>query len=895
MGVVDQAELDAVRTDGGLIHLRPVRESDRDALQDLNKRASDRSIYLRFFSLSRYAADSYLDTLLRPASADHQALAACLGDEIVGVAAFERVPPVSAEVALLVDDADQHAGIGTLLLEHLASIARHQGIRHFVAEILSENAGMIKVLRDLGYPFTSDEDHGVLEIVFDLEAGPQVVNAIDERERVADVASLRPVLAPRSVAVVGASDRPRSVGHEVLRNILDGGFTGTVHVVNPHHDVVLGVPSVASAAELPAAPDLAIVAVPAAAVADVVRACGKRGARGVLLLSSGFGEVGTAGKAQQDEVLAIARRYGMRLVGPNCLGVLNTDPSVRLNATFAPLPMQPGGLGLVSQSGALGIAVLEAAERCGMGISQFVSVGNKADISSNDLLLEWERDERTSVIALYVESFGNPGKFARIARRVSRRKPIIAIKAGRSPAGKRAGQSHTAAAASSDVVVDALFTQAGVLRVNTMAQMLDVARVLTGQPLLRGPRVAVFGNAGGPEILAADAAVAAGLTVAPLDDATAELIRRAVPTAASCQNPIDLGAGVQPAPVGEALRIVLASAEIDAVLVVLTETLVAAPAEVLDAVASAAADGGKPVVVTQVGGEPRSLPPTGTQPGLPVFEFPEPAAAALGLAWRYAGIRSAPADEAVRPDGIDLDGARALVSGLLPAQPQWLGPQDAVRLLDRYGIPMCPQRIVADADAAAHAANEVGYPVAVKITGAVHKSDVGGVQLGVVDEAGVRKAFDAVRVASPKGTPVLIQPMIPAGFELIVGAVADPQFGPVVMVGAGGVLADLLADRTFRLTPLASSDAEQMINRLRIAPVLDGYRGSPAVSRAAVYDLLQRVSALAEDLPELAELDLNPVVCRGEELVVVDAKVRLAPARTTPDAELRQLRGPSGG
>jgi acyl-CoA synthetase (NDP forming)/GNAT superfamily N-acetyltransferase len=891
MTVIEFVGVDAVRADGGLVHIRPVRVTDRAALRALNANASDRAIYLRFFSANRGTADVYLDALLRPAAAQHQALVAIVGDEIVGVAALEGVDPVSAEVALLIDDAHQHEGIGTLLLEYLASVARHVGFARFVADVLAENGGMLRVFRDLGFEVRSSSEQGLVRIEFDLYPGPGVLAASDVREQAADAASLRPLLAPRSIAVIGAGNRPKSVGHQVLRNILAGGFSGTVHVVNPRHDAVLGIRSVPSAIDLPIAPDLAIAAVPASQLLKVVRDCGERGARGVLILTAGFGETGEAGRALQDEALVIARRYGMRLIGPNCLGVLNSDPAVRLNATFAPLPMDQGGLGLVSQSGALGIAVVVAAQRSGLGISQFVSIGNKADVSGNDLLLAWEHDARTSVIALYLESFGNARKFARIARRVSRNKPIIAIKAGRSAAGQRAGQSHTAAAASSDAVVDALFIQAGVLRVDTMTDMLDVARVLADQPVPAGPRLAIIGNSGGPEILAADAASAAGLTVAPLAAKTIALLREAAPNAASVQNPIDLGASAQPKEIAAALRILLAAAEVDSVLTVFTETLVADVHAVMDTIATAAAASPKPVAATHVGGEPRSLPQAETGHRVPVFVFPEPAAAALGRAWQYAQIRSRKPIEVATDSDVDVEGARSLVRELLADNAEWLGAEDSARLLIRYDIPLCPQRVVATADDAAAAAREFGYPVAVKLAGGtVHKSEVGGVRLGLQDESELRAAFTTVMAAAAGATGALIQPMIDSGVEMILGAVQDPQFGPVVMIGAGGVLADLLADRGFRLAPLAEDEAAELIDGLRMAPLLDGYRGRPMVSRAALSTLLARLSRLAEDLPEVAEIDLNPVICRGDEIVVVDAKVRLAPARPGPDPLLRQLR-----
>jgi acyl-CoA synthetase (NDP forming)/GNAT superfamily N-acetyltransferase len=877
------SEYDAVRMDGGLVHIRPAVPADEPALIALDHRVSDRSIYYRFFTVSRHTADTYVDRLLRPSKADHRALVALIGSDIVGVASFERLTDAAAEIAVLIDDQAQHKGIGTLLIEHLADVARRCGITRFVADVLAANTAMIDVIGQLGFAVTSRTEDGTVHLTLDLDRSPTLLEAIDSRDRAADVASLHPLLCPHSVAVIGAGTRPRSVGHEVLRNILDGGFTGTIDVVNPHRDSVLGVPSVPSARDLPTAPDLAIVAVPAAQVLDVIMACGERGARGILLLTAGFGELGEAGETQQRAVLRAARRYGMRLIGPNCLGLVNPDPAVRLNATFAPVTLRAGGLGLVSQSGALGIAVLAAAERRGLGLSQFVSVGNKADVSGNDLLLAWERDDRTQVIALYLESFGNPRKFARIARRVSRAKPIIAIKSGRSAAGQRAGRSHTAAAASADTVVDALFRHAGVLRVDTMEQMLDVAQLLTDQPLPEGPRVAIIGNSGGPEILAADAADAAGLAIVELDESTRERLRQTVPTAASSQNPVDLGAAAQPADAAAALRVLLASAEVDAVITVITETSVADLNQILAAISEAAE--GKPVVAVHVGGATKALG------RLPVYAFPEPAAKALGLAWRYAAIRR-PETPVLTPDpAIDIDGARALVADRLATGASWLDPADTARLLVRYGIPMCPQRIVPDVDGAIIAAAELGYPLAVKLArGPVHKTEAHAVMLSIENEAALRSAVSAVQSVALRERDVLIQPMVKPGTELIVGAMQDPQFGPVVMVGAGGVLADMIADRQLRLTPLTAEDADDMISCLRTAPLLDGYRGRPVIFRSAIRELLVRVATLIDDLPQVAELDLNPVICSGgDDIVVVDAKVRVATSPPMPDAVARQL------
>jgi acyl-CoA synthetase (NDP forming)/RimJ/RimL family protein N-acetyltransferase len=875
---------DAVRTDGGLVHIRPAVPADEAALIALDHRASDRSIYYRFFAVSRHAADTYVERLLRPSGADHRALVALIGGDIVGVASFERLTDTSAEIAVLIDDQAQHKGIGTLLIEHLADMARQCGVTRFVADVLAANTAMIDVIRQLGFAVASRTEDGTVHVTLELDQSPTLLEAIDNRDRAADVASMHPLLYPRSVAVIGAGNRPRSVGHEVLRNILDGGFTGTVHVVNPHRDAVLGVASVPSARDLPTAPDLAIIAVPAGQVPDVVLACGKRGARGIVLLTAGFGELGEAGESQQRVVLTAARQYSMRLIGPNCLGLVNPDPTVRLNATFAPVTLRPGGLGLVSQSGALGIAVLAAAGRRGLGLSQFVSVGNKADVSGNDLLLAWERDERTKVIALYLESFGNPRKFARIARRVSGTKPIIAIKSGRSAAGQRAGRSHTAAAASADTVVDALFRHAGVLRVDTMEQMLDVAQLLTDQPLPDGPRVAIIGNSGGPEILAADAADAAGLAIVDLPELTRERLQEAVPTVASTQNPVDLGAAAQPADVAAALRILLDTAEVDAVITVITETSVADLDEIIDAISETAE--GKPVIAVHVGGATRSLR------RLPVYAFPEPAAKALGLAWRYATIRKRETPVVTPVPAIDVDGAATLILDQLATGASWLGPSDTARLLVRYGIPMCPQRIVPDVDGAIAAAAELGYPLAVKLArGPVHKTGAHAVVLNIENETALRSAVIAVQSVALRERDVLIQPMVNPGTELIVGALQDPQFGPVVMVGAGGVLADMIADRQLRLAPLGTEDADDMVSRLRTAPLLDGYRGREVISRSAIRELLVRVARLIDDLPQVAELDLNPVICSGgDDMIVVDAKVRIATPPRMPDAIARQLR-----
>jgi acyl-CoA synthetase (NDP forming)/GNAT superfamily N-acetyltransferase len=894
-------ETDAVRSDGGLVQLRLLTAQDRAAILALDDRCSDRSIYLRFFSVSRHTADSYVKRLLRPAALDHAALVASIGGQVVGVAGYELLDETvaraglggDAEFALLVDDQHQHLGIGTLLVEHLASLARQRGVARFIADVLAENRPMTGLLRELGFTLDSAYDAEMVRYVFGLELDDRAVAAIGGREGRADARSLRALLSPRSIAVIGAGEHPHSVGHEVLANIIAAGYTGDLYVVNPRRREVLGVASVPNVSELPATPDLAVIAVPAAAVLGVVRSCAERAVPSVLLLSAGFGETGVAGQIEQDEMVRVARGHGMRLVGPNCLGLVNTDPSVHLNATFGPIDMTAGAMALASQSGALGVAVLAAAARCGLGVAQFVSMGNKADVSGNDLLLAWEHDERISVIALYLESFGNPRRFARIAARVGQIKPIIAIKAGRSNAGQRAGQSHTAAAAASDVVVDALFTQAGVIRVDTIEQLLDVARILVQQPWPKGSRISIIGNSGGPGILAADAAQAAGLTVIDIAPSTQDRIRRIVSSAASTQNPIDLGSGVQPAQVGEAVRALLADGSVDVVLGVFTETLVADAALIIAAVAEAASGSVIPVICTQVGAVASARPVPGGARCIPIFTFPESAVAAIGLACRW-GSRppSAGVGRGVTPE-VDRHQARRVVRDALEAGRDWLPPQDVARLLDCYGIRSCDQRVVTDVADAVHAAAVLGYPLAVKVaTPGVHKTDVGGVRLGIRDESELRLAVDALGLSRVPSTSVLLQPMAEPGVELIAGALQDSRFGPLVMLGIGGTLADVIADRLFRLAPLSSGDALEMIRSLHTQRLLNGFRDQLPVSRTALADLMVRLAALVEDLPEAAELDLNPIVARGAELLVVDARVRVAPAVQRQESLLRELARP---
>jgi len=890
MTTVEHAGLmgwDALLADGDVVHIRPIVPADGGSLRALHAAASDRSIYLRYFSVSRRSGEVYLDGLLGGGGEGRLGLVAEQHGAAVGMATCEPVAGTAdAEVAFLVADAHQHRGVGTLLLEHLAGLARHHGVRRFVAETLPENTLMLKVFADAGFAVTRTSGDGVTHLSFPIGPTAQAQAAVDARERAADVRSLHHLLAPRSVAVVGASDRPGSVGGAVLRNLRAGGFTGAVYPVNRRAATVGGLPAVAGVAALPEPVDLAVVAVPAEAVADVLADCGRRGVPAAVIVTAGFGETGAGGAGREQDLHRLVRRLGIRVVGPNCLGVACTDPDVRLNATFSGTSPVPGSLGFASQSGALGIALLAETACRGLGVSSFVSLGNKLDVSGNDLLLYWEDDPRTRVLALYLESFGNPGKFVRHAARISRRKPIVTLKAGRSQAGARAGASHTAAVATPDEMVSALLRKAGVIRVSTTAELLDVAQLLVDQPLPAGFRLGILGNSGGPGILAADAAEDSGLTVTPLSPATRLALRDAVPRLAGDANPVDLGAAAGPEEFERALAVLLGSGEIDAVVVIYAALTVGEPPAVAAAIRRAAASAaGVPVAAALFGtdGSGGLADPAVALPAVPVYQFPESAVRAIGHAARHAAwVRRPPGTVPWRSD-VDLEAARGIVAAALAAQPSggWLTAAEAAGLVGAFGIPACPTLPAYTADEAVAAAAQIGYPVVLKLGGrSVHRSDVGGVRLGLDSEDDVRAAFTTVSGVGESGDGVVVQPHVQPGLELLVGVNRIAPYPPLVVVGLGGTATELLADRTTRLAPLTDLDAGDMLDGLRCAPLLSGYRGRPPVARTTVEDLLLRVGLLADEVPELAELDLNPIIATPAGVTVVDVKIRLRPPPT---------------
>jgi acetyl coenzyme A synthetase (ADP forming)-like protein len=891
-------ESDVVLTDGGTAHVRPIRPGDADALVALHARLSQETIYLRFFTPHPMLSSREIERFTQVDYDDRMALIVELDDEMVAVARYDRNPGgdgTEAEVAFTVDDAHQGRGLGTILLEHLAVIARAHGITRFVAETLPQNRRMRDLFHAAGFQDEASFTEGVVRVVFPIAPTETSDAAMHDRERSASARSVERLLRPRSIAVIGAGRQRGTIGHEILRNLLDGDFAGPVYPVHPTAAHVASVRAYPTVVDVPDDVDVAVIVVPAAQVLEVVEQCATKRVRGLVVISAGFAETGPEGAAAERELVRRARAHGMRMVGPNCMGVVNTAPEVSMNATFAPVPPRPGRVAFSSQSGALGIAVLEQSSRLGLGVSTFVSVGNKADVSTNDLLQYWEGDEGTDVVLLYVESFGNPRSFSRIARRVSRRKPIVAVKSGRSAAGTLAATSHTAALASPEAAVDALFRQTGVIRVDTLEQLFDVAHVLTHQPLPRGRRVAIVGNAGGPGILAADACEGQGLEVPELSQETQGELRSFLPSAAAVRNPVDLVASASAADYGRAVRTVLADPGVDAVIAIFIPPLVTRADDVALAISEAAGPSDKPVLANflaiQGTPEPLSL---GTRP-IPSFAYPEAAAHALARVVEHAAWRRRPEGALPELDGVDGRAARILVDTVLDERPDgaWLDPASAIDLLGDYGIPIVATTHVTSADEAAKVAGRMGFPVVLKAGSGdiVHKIDVGGVRLGLGNATAVAAAYTSMKrsLGDAMGGAV-VQAMADAGPEVIVGVVQDPSFGPLVMFGSGGTAVELLGDRAFRVLPLTDVDAYELVRATRGSPLLFGYRGAPPADVASLEDLVLRVGRLVDDIPEIAELDLNPVIVSPSGAVAVDAKVRLAPWVPQPELALRRLR-----
>ena len=864
---------DVILRDGATLRLRPPLAADTEGMLDFFSRLSDRSRYLRFHgfpALGQKLVTPFLD----PDWDERGALIGCFEGRIVALANYARLRDrCAAEVAFTVDDEFQGRGIGTRLLEQLVELAASVGIEEFVAEVLPENRSMLVVFRDAGFDVVRELEGGELEIRFPIASTGHYRDQVAARNHVAVQASLRPFFEPACAAVVGASSRRGSIGGELFRNVLAADFAGAAYPVNLGGEPVAGVRGYKRIADIPDKVELAVICVPGEHVLGAAQEALEAGVKALCVISAGFAEIGTEGRIRQESLVALAREHGARIVGPNCLGIASA--SSRLNATFAPRAFPTGKIGFSSQSGALGLAVLERAEAMGLGLSSFVSIGNKADVSSNDLLEWWEDDPTTEIVMLYLESFGNPRAFARIARRVARSKPILAMKGGTTKAGMKAASSHTAALAGSDAAIDALFRQAGVIRTRTLDELVEVASLLSAQPVPRGHRVALLTNAGGLGILCADACEAAGLELPVPSEATRHALEQVMPSEGSTGNPIDVLGSAKPKMFADVIPIILADPGIDALIVLFVPTVGIDEDEMGAAISRASAGAGDKAVLCafmSAKGAPASLQSVAT---VPSFPYPEAAARALNRAAERG-------DWLRRPAGtipeliVDHAAAEAVVNDALSkGDDVWLEPGQARALLEAYGLPVVPERVVATAAAAAEAAEELGFPVVVKSAAAgAHKTESGGVVLNLASADEVRAAAERI------GGPVLVQPMIKGGAELLAGAVQDPVFGPLVAFGPGGVLAELIGQAQFRLAPLTDLDAHELVRAGKAGRLVAGFRGNPPANEDALVDLLLRLAKLAEEVPEVAELDLNPVLALADRCIAVDARVRVA--RQTP-------------
>jgi acetyl coenzyme A synthetase (ADP forming)-like protein len=882
--------------DGSIVAVHVAGPGDRQALVDFFGRLSPESRRRRFLTMGLPPVDlvASLCDCSDPRS-KVTLVATRLHDgepRIIATGSYLAKQGGTAEVALTVADDFQGKGLGTLLLERLALLAARHGFTRFWAVTAADNQPMLEVFEESGFYLA--ERHGRGEVEVDLALVPTEAGLarLETRHRVATVASLSAFFRPRSVAVVGASREPTAIGHQLLDALIRGGFRGPIYPVNPKAGVISGLRAYPSVRELPEGVDLAVVAIPRDAVPGVVEDCAARGVRALIVITAGFAESGPEGAELQKRLVEKVRGHGMRLIGPNCLGLVSTDPDVRLNATFVPYFPPRGGVAMSSDSGALGLAALAVAGRLGLGISGCVSVGNRADVSSNDLLEYWEEDEATRVILLYLESFGNPRRFARIARRVSRRKPIIAVKAGRTRAGRRAAGSHTAALAAAEVAVDALFHQSGIIRADTLEEMFDLAAALGSQPLPPGRRVAIVTNAGGPAILCADACEAAGLTVPELSEKTRAQLAAFLPRTAGLGNPVDMIASATHEDFGRAIGTILGSGEVDALIAIAVSTASCEARAVTRAIAQgtraahAGSAAGKPVLAC--------LMPTQVGPSLigqekdrvPCYAFPEAAARVLGKAAAHAEWRARPLGRALAFPDMDLGAARSLCQAVLARRGSgWLSTEETRLVLEAVRLPVAPGGVARTAAQAVALARRVGFPVAVKLAShhLVHKTEIGGVRLNMSDEAAVGRAFEEItdRLIADRALDamegVLVQPMVSGGTEVMVGMTHDPLFGPLVAFGLGGIHVEILGDVCFRVTPLTDRDAFEMVSGIRGSRLFLGYRGHPPADVAALEELLLRVSRLVEEVPEVSELDLNPVFALppGQGCRIVDARIGL--------------------
>lgn len=883
-----------VLDDGSRLRVWRALPEDRRRVQAFLDELSEEEVRETAASL-RLEPDELARALTRPRPGDTLLVEAEeRAERLAGLAAWRSSDDAdgAAVVGVAVAPSFRRHHLGRRLLERIGVWAAHAGAEVLEGRASAENEALERLFEGSGLQVRESEEDGERHLTVELRSAVEGKELEDFARRIVAASSLRPLFRPDTVAVVGASRDPGKVGHRIFRSLLDADFRGTVHPVNPEADQVESVRAYPSVAEVPDEVELAVVAVPAPAVAEVVEACGEAGVEALVVISAGFAETGDEGRRMQDEVLERVRAHGMRMVGPNCLGLISTDPDVRLNASFAPSMPPPGRAALCSQSGALGIAVIASARRVSLGLSTFVSVGNKADVTADHLLEYWQEDPSTDVALFYLESFSEPRRLGRIAREVARSKPVVMVKSGRTEAGGRAAGSHTAALAGSDVAVEAFFAQTGIIRAGSLQEMFDLARFLTLEPLPPGRKVAVVTNAGGPSILCADALESAGLDVPTLDRETRDRLGEVLPDAAATANPVDMVASAGPEEYSETIQAVLASPEVDALVVIYTPVGLFETGEVeeavLDAVEEARANGadGKPVVASVVGGEEEVYALSAGERSLPAYPFPEEIGRTLGRVIGYREWRDeAPGSFPDFPDQ-ELKEARDVCRAALDERGEgWLPVERALEVLEAAGLQVAEGGVAADADEAVEIAEEVGWPVVAKVasTEVVHKTEMGGVELGLEDADALRDAVDVIEermeeageLESMEG--ILVQPMLEGAAEVMLGVSPDPVFGPVLSFGLGGIHVEVLEDVAFRVAPLTDRDAAEAVREIRGFELLTGYRDHPEADLDALEEALLRLSRLVEEVPEIGEMDLNPVFALepGSGYRVVDASVEV--------------------
>lgn len=880
-------EADVLLRDGRAAHIRPIRAEDREVFLEFYDRVSDQSKYYRFFSPMPRLSERDTDRFVNVDNVDRVAFVLTLQGRIIAVGRYDVIKPGEAEVAFLVEDKHQGRGIGQLLLEHLAQAGRERGVERFVAEVLPDNARMIQTFRDAGYRVASEYDEGVLQLEFSIEPTETAIGLMSQREHRAEAASIERFFNPRSVAVIGASRRQETIGQALVRNLITGDFAGRVYAVNPTSNAVSGLPTYRSVTEIPDDVDVAIVAVPAESVQEVVLDCAAKGVHGLVVVSAGFAETGEEGRVRQRKLVGLSRSYGLRLIGPNCLGIINTDAKVSLNASLSPLMPPRGRAGFFCQSGALGTAILEKVYNRGLGLSTFVSAGNRADVSGNDLLQYWEEDDSTEVVLLYLESIGNPRKFSRIARRVSLRKPIIAVRSGRTTQGVPMGHAVRKIAAP-PAAVDAMFRQAGVIQVDTLEEMFDVAQLVAHQPLPRGRRVAIVGNSDAVGLLAADAAAAVGLVV---NKSTA------------------LGADASAEDFEDALDAAIDDPEVDSVIAVYVPPINVSGEDVANVLAAVGEQSDKPLVSSFLGVEgvpellrvPDVAGATAGRGSVPSYPGVEAAVRALARVVEYAVWLRAPEGNDVDPADVDEHAAKAIVAEVLAEHPEGaeLSQAALARLLATYGIELWPVREVSTRDEAVAAGEELGWDVVLKAT-AEHlreRPDQAHVWRNIDSAEEMVDAWDTLGsvITDAERAGFVVQKNSSPGVPVAIRSIEDPLFGPVVSFGIAGPMTELLADRAYRIPPLTGRDAASMVREIKSSPMLFGYRGSEVVDVAEIERLIQRVAQLQNDLPQLSALELSLVLAGASGATVLTASGRVEPVvDPRSDWFVRRLSRPLG-